>query len=193
MTDQIQDIKPFPKTKDDPLGLGVDPYERNWMRLSALILLGFFGVVILSGFVLGLQVNGADGRVDPRTVAETAPWNEPGLRQISEGVYEVHVLASAWRFEPREIEVPVGSKVTIYVTSTDLQHGFKITDTNVNMMVVPGQVSKIEYTFDRVGVFPYICHEYCGTGHAGMWGQVIVTGEGTDSAALPSASETGTE
>ena len=53
------------------------------------------------------------------------------------------MIAQTWAFVPREIEVPVGSEITIYVTSPDLQHGFKITDTNVNMMVVPGQVSKL--------------------------------------------------
>ena len=44
-------------------------------------------------------------------------------------------------------------------------------------MVVPGQVSKLTYTFDEVGEFPYICHEYCGTGHAAMFGTVKVVSE----------------
>ena len=70
--------------------------------------------------------------------------------------------------------MPQGAEVTIYVTSQDVQHGFKITDTNVNMQVVPGQVSKLTYTFDRIGEFPYICHEYCGIGHAAMFGRVKV-------------------
>ena len=70
--------------------------------------------------------------------------------------------------------VPQGAQVTLYVTSADLQHGFKITDTNVNMQVVPGQVSKLSFTFDTVGEFPYICTEFCGKGHAAMFGQVTV-------------------
>ncbi|MEZ5217620.1 MAG: hypothetical protein R2715_13810 [Ilumatobacteraceae bacterium] len=60
------------------------------------------------------------------------------------------------------------------MTSIDVQHGFKITDTNINMQVVPGQVSKLEHEFDEIGEFPYLCTEYCGQGHAAMFGTVKV-------------------
>ena len=159
---------------DDQLTMGIDPYEKNWMRLSVALLTIFFATVSVAGFAMGFQVNGEDGEVDPRTVLDSAPWSEPGLRQIGENEYEAYVVAQTWAFVPRELEVPVGSTVTIYVTSPDLQHGFKITDTNVNAMVVPGQVSKMTFTFDEVGEFPYICHEYCGSGHASMFGVVNV-------------------
>jgi len=35
-------------------------------------------------------------------------------------------------------------------------------------------VSKLSFTFDEEGEFPYICHEYCGQGHAAMFGTVKV-------------------
>ncbi len=159
---------------ESELSMGIDPYERNWMRFSVAMLVLFFVTVSVSGFALGFQVNGAESEVDPRIVLESEPWASPGLREISPGQYEAYVVAQVWSFVPREIEVPVGSTVDIYVTSPDLQHGFKITDTNVNMMVVPGQVSKMSFTFDTVGEFPYICHEYCGKGHAAMYGVVKV-------------------
>ncbi len=170
---------------DKRLTMGIDPYERNWMRLSVALLVGFFAVVVVAGFAMGIQVNGAESEVDPRNVTDSEPWATPGLREISDGVYEAYVVASAWTFSPRELEIPVGSKVTIYVTSVDLQHGFKITDTNVNFMVIPGQVSKLDYTFDTVGEFPYICHEYCGSGHASMFGTVNVVPQSSDEAAAP--------
>lgn len=159
---------------DEHLTMGIDPYERNWMRLSVLLLVVFFATVSVAGFAMGFQVTGEDSEVDPGTVLDTAPWSEPGLRQIGDNEYEAYVVAQTWAFVPRELEIPVGSTVTIYVTSPDLQHGFKITDTNVNTMVIPGQVSKMTYTFDEVGEFPYICHEYCGSGHITMYGVVNV-------------------
>ncbi len=162
---------------DEHLTMGIDPYERNWMRASVALLVVFFATVSIAGFAAGFQVNGEDEEVDPRTVLDSEPWSNPGLRQIGEGRYEAYVVAKTWAFEPRELEVPVGSEVTIYVTSPDVQHGLKITDTNVNVMVVPGQVSKLEFTFDEVGEFPYICHEYCGRGHVAMWGVVNVVSE----------------
>ncbi len=161
------------------LTMGIDPYERNWMRLTVALLVMFFTTVAIAGFAMGIQVTGAYQEVDPRTVLDTEPWATPGLRKIGDKEYEAYVVAQTWSFNPSEIEIPVGSTVTILVTSPDLQHGFKITDTNVNTMVVPGQVSKVTYTFDTVGDFPYICHEYCGTGHATMFGVVKVVPEGT--------------
>ena len=158
----------------EELSMHIDPYERNWMLLSVGLLVVFFATVSVAGFAMGFQVSGVDSEVDPRTVLESEPWATPGLRQISEDHYEAYVVAKTWVFEPRELEIPVGSTVDIFVTSPDLQHGLKITDTNVNMQVVPGQVSKLTYTFDEVGEFPYICHEYCGSGHATMFGVVNV-------------------
>jgi cytochrome c oxidase subunit 2 len=165
-----------PAAIDDttPLHMGIDPFERNWMRLSVALLVVFLVTVTVAGFAMGFQVNGAEQEVDPRTVLDGDPWANPGLREISPGKYEAYIVAQTWAFVPREIEVPRGSTVDIYITSPDLQHGFKITDTNVNLMVVPGQVSKVTYTFDEVGEFPYICHEYCGRGHAAMFGVVNV-------------------
>lgn len=154
--------------------MGIDAWERNWMRVSIALLVMFFATITVAGFAMGFTVPGADQEVDPGTLMDNEPWASPGLREISPGNYEAYVIARTWSFEPRELVVPVGSTVDIYVTSPDLQHGFKITDTNINMMVVPGQVSKLSYEFDTVGEFPYICHEYCGQGHAAMFGTVKV-------------------
>jgi cytochrome c oxidase subunit 2 len=160
--------------------MGVDPFERNWMWLGGALLVVFFVLVTIAGFALGFQVPGVETRVDPETVTSdpNSPFSEPGLREVAEGEYEAYVVARTFTFQPREIEVPVGSKVTIYVTTPDVQHGFKIQDTNVNMQIVPGQVSKLTYTFDRVGEFPYICTEFCGIGHAAMFGVVRVVQPG---------------
>lgn len=154
----------------------IDPFERTWIIVSITLLL-IFGVAIgVAGFALGIQVPSPEQRVDPRTVASdpNSPWSEPGLRELSPGKYEAYVLAQTWAFLPREITVPAGSTITFFVTSKDVQHGFKIQDTNVNMQIVPGQVSKLSVTFDEAGRYDYICTEYCGAAHAIMYGTVIV-------------------
>lgn len=164
---------------DQRLTMGIDPWEKNWMRASALLLVIFAAAITVAGFVSGFQLPGAESEVDPRTVATEGPWADPGIRDLGDGRFEAYVLAQAngWVFSPRELVLPVGAEVDIYVTSSDLQHGFKITDTNINMQIVPGQVSKLSYTFDEVGEFPYICTEYCGQGHAAMYGTVKVLSE----------------
>ncbi|MBI3152464.1 MAG: cytochrome c oxidase subunit II [Chloroflexi bacterium] len=158
----------------------VDSYERNWMIFSAVMLVLFAAAVSVAAFGLGIQVPAPEQRVDPKTVATdpNSPWSNPGLREVSPGVYDAYILAHAipnWEYLPKEITVPVGSKVTFYVTSADVQHGFKIQDTNANFMVLPGQVSKLTITFKEVRTHNFICTEYCGSGHGIMYGAVIVT------------------
>lgn len=158
--------------------MGIDPYERNWIVLSVVLIIAFFGLITVAGFALGIQVPDKESRVDPGELTTSGPFADPGLKELGSGEYEAYIVARAFFYDPNEIVVPVGSKVTIYVSSADVQHGFKIQDTNVNMQIVPGQVSKLSYTFDRVGEFPYICTEYCGIGHAAMFGTVKVVEEG---------------
>jgi cytochrome c oxidase subunit II len=159
---------------DEQLTMGIDPWERNWLKFSVALLAVFAALVTVAGFTAGFQLPGRESRVDPRTVMTEGPWAEPGVRELSDGRFEAYIIAQTWSFSPREIVLPVGAAVDIYVTSPDLQHGLKIIDTNVNVMVLPGQVSKLSFTFDEVGEFPYICHEYCGSGHAAMFGTVKV-------------------
>jgi cytochrome c oxidase subunit 2 len=155
--------------------LHVDPYERIWMILGAILIAVFLLVVAITAFGRGFVVPGPVARVDPNEVANSLPFSEPGLRELAPGKYEAYILSRTFLYQPREITVPVGSTVTFYVTSADVQHGFAVEGTNVNMQIVPGQVSKLTTRFDRPGEYNYICHEYCGAGHAAMYGKVIVT------------------
>lgn len=177
---------------DEHLTMGIDPWEKNWMLVSIVLLVAFAAAITVAGFAAGFQLPGEESEVDPRTVATEGPFAEPGLHELGDGRFEAYILAQAWSFAPRELVVPVGAEVDIYVTSPDLQHGFKITDTNVNMQIVPGQVSKLSFTFDEIGEFPYICTEYCGSAHAAMWGTVTVVSQADFDAAQSGAGETDT-
>lgn len=154
----------------------IDPYERNWIRISIGLLIGFAIAITVAGFSFGFQVPSPEQRVDPRTVATdpNSPWSEPGLRELAPGKYEAYILAQTWQFLPREMTIPVNSTVTFYITSKDVQHGFKLQNTNLNVQVVPGQVSKLTISFDKPGQYDYICSEYCGAAHAAMFGTLIV-------------------
>jgi len=117
-----------------------------------------------------------EARINPNTVQEAGPFAEPGLHELAPGQYEAYILAEAnpWKFSPNEITVPAGSTVTFYLTSADVQHGFKLQGTNLNIMVLPGQISKMTATFDEPGEYQFVCHEYCGVGHQNMFGTIIV-------------------
>lgn len=82
--------------------------------------------------------------------------------------YEVHFLAKMWGFEPSRVRVPAGATVNIYTTSKDVTHGLQINGTNVNLMVEPGVITNARVHFAKAGVFPVVCHEYCGAAHQNM-------------------------
>lgn len=156
----------------------IDRYERLFLYAAVALLVVFMGALAVSSFAFGIRVPTAYERVDPRTVATPpSPWGLPAeerLRELSPGNYEVYLLAQMWQFSPATITVPRGSRVTFYVTSRDVQHGFKIANTNINIMALPGEVGRLTATFDTPGTYDFVCHEYCGALHHTMFGQVVV-------------------
>jgi cytochrome c oxidase subunit II len=155
--------------------LHMDPYERGWLVVSLVVLVLFGLTVLVSAFGFGFQVPIPVGQVNPNTVSREGVFANPGLRELAPGKYEAYILAQIWSWTPREITIPAGSEVTFYVTSKDVQHGFELEGTNINMQIVPGQVAKLSHRFDQPGEYNYVCHEYCGAGHAAMYGKLIVT------------------
>ncbi|RMG94310.1 MAG: cytochrome C oxidase subunit II [Chloroflexi bacterium] len=154
----------------------IDRHEKIFIIVSILLLVVFATTLGVMAFAHGYQVPEPEMVVDPRTVATPgfSPFAEPGLREVGPNEYEAYILAQTWAFLPREIRVPAGSTVTFYVTSKDVQHGFRLENTNVNMMVLPGHVAKLKATFDKPGTYNFVCHEYCGIGHQTMYGTLVV-------------------
>jgi cytochrome c oxidase subunit 2 len=156
----------------------IDRRERIYLGVTIGLLTVFVLTLAVSSVAFGIQVPTPYERVDPQTVATPpSPWGLPEterVRELAPGRYEAYVLGQMWQFTPREIRVPSGSSVTFYLTSKDITHGFKISNTNINMMVVPGEVSRLTATFDDPGTYNIICHEYCGALHHFMMGQIIV-------------------
>ncbi|NTU81896.1 MAG: cytochrome C oxidase subunit II [Chloroflexales bacterium] len=149
-------------------------FEFAWILPSVAIPVSVITAVILTAFAVGIRVPDIAGRIEPQAIDQTAPFNQPGLKELAPGKYEATYIAQTWLFTPTQIEIPAGSDVTFIVTSRDVIHGFKIVGTPVNMMVVPGQISKITAHFDRPGEYLLVCHEYCGVGHHVMSAKVIV-------------------
>jgi len=149
-------------------------FEVAWILPSIAIPVALFVMVVLTAFAVGIRVPTNVGRVDPKTVSQTAPFDNPGVREMAPGVYEVTMVAQTFLFTPQFVEVPVGSKVTFQMTSKDVIHGFKLEGTDLNGMVVPGQVTKVTTTFQKPGEYMFVCHEFCGLGHQTMYGTVIV-------------------
>ena len=88
---------------------------------------------------------------------------------------EFAITAKTWEFQPSTITVKKGDSVKLTITSTDVQHGFALTDFNVNAPLQPGQATVVEFVADKVGSFNFFCSVFCGSGHGGMRGTLVVT------------------
>ncbi|RBW68165.1 cytochrome c oxidase subunit II [Bacillus taeanensis] len=152
----------------------IHKYEKVWLTFGGAALFVFLLTLGISAFHMGMHPASSMETIDPKKVAETAPFNEPGVKKVDEDTYEVTMIAKAFAYTPNEIQVPVGKKVIFRVTSQDVVHSFTIVDTNVNMMVVPGNISEKEYTFKEPGNYLIICNEYCGAGHHYMKTEIEV-------------------
>lgn len=152
----------------------VHVYERMVLGVTILVLV--IAMAALGGSVVfgHIHLPSPVQRIDPRFVREIPPFNSPGVREVGPGQYEAAMLAQAWAFVPAEIQVPRGATVKFRVASVDVTHGFLIENTNVNITLIPGQVSEAMATFRQPGTYLVICHEYCGTGHHGMFARVVV-------------------
>lgn len=152
----------------------IHKYERWWLTFGIGMLVVFLATIGFAAFADSINPPTGLQAVDPTKVAETPPFDKPGPRKLSDGSYEVYYVAHVFAFDPQTVTVPAGSRVTFYVTSTDVVHGFFIPRTDINMMVVPGWVSTQTHTFGRAGEYLLICHEYCGIGHQDMFARIEV-------------------
>ena len=158
----------------------IDRNEKIYIIFTVVLMVVFALAIGISGLAFGIQLpSSPQAQVNPQTVATpgVSPFGDPveeRVRELAPGKYEAYILAQTWVFLPREIRIPAGSEITFYVTSKDVQHGFKLSGTNINMMVLPGEVSTLTATFNQPGAYYFICHEYCGVGHQTMYGQLIV-------------------
>jgi cytochrome c oxidase subunit II len=67
-----------------------------------------------------------------------------------------------------EMHVPVGTPVTLHVTSIDVIHSFWVPEVRLKADMVPGLVQTLRFTPEVIGKYPIICTEFCGTNHSTM-------------------------
>jgi cytochrome c oxidase subunit 2 len=151
----------------------VDLYERIWMWMGGALIVLFLAVMIGLSTAHAIHPPSHVETIDPATVWDDPRFAEPGVQATGSGV-TVTMVSQMFAFLPPEVTIPPGVPVTFRVTSTDVIHGFQIAGTNGNATVVPGYVSQFTLTFATAGEYLIVCNEYCGLGHHGMYGKVIV-------------------
>lgn len=148
--------------------------EKIWLIFGTSMLIVFLVVLGVSTFAMGMAPPSHSHSIDSQKVMETPPFDEPRVEKVGDKEYEAVMIAYAFGYDPGVIEVEAGSTIHFTATSLDVVHGFQIPRTNVNMMIVPGEISHMSYTFDEPGEFLILCNEYCGVAHEMMKATIVV-------------------
>ena len=173
MTDSFSPAQP--PAPDD----GADRVERDehrWAIYATALLVLLVVVAIFAGLRQATLPQSRVETVDPRTLHLSGEFIESNLGSAVEpdGSVTVRAVGRQYSFTPECILVPADTPITFRMTSGDVIHGFLITGTAINLMLVPGYVASLPARFQTLGERYMPCHEFCGMGHEGMWGRVKV-------------------
>jgi cytochrome c oxidase subunit II len=139
------------------------------MERSASISVGVGIAVTVAVLLITLIVDFASAR------ANAAPWDEQ--RPIT-----IEIVARQWWWEvhyedsvpqrrvttANELYLPVGERVKLTMTSTDVIHSFWVPNLVGKKDIVPGYRTEAWIQADRPGVYRGQCAEFCGHQHAKM-------------------------
>jgi cytochrome c oxidase subunit 2 len=150
--------------------------ERNWALLSSGIVAVLIAMAAYAGVHQATMPQVAVETVDPSRLHLSGEFIESNLGSTvqDDGSVLVRAIGQQYSFTPQCVLVPADTKVTLRMTSADVVHGFIIDGTTVNTMLIPGYVSTLVTRFAQPGDRHMPCHEFCGVGHEGMWGNVKI-------------------
>jgi cytochrome c oxidase subunit 2 len=93
---------------------------------------------------------------------------------VKDGVREITVTAKKYEFSPDPIGVKQGEKIRLKITATDTDHGIGVKEYKIDQDLPVGKEQIVEFTADQAGTFAVNCTVFCGFGHGGMKGNLIV-------------------
>ncbi len=161
---------------DDPKPTSEDPaLEITWTAATALILL-FVGV---SGYTVLISPYMSPGHPTELAGAESDLEEPPETEDL-----EVVVTGYQWGWETEysdadvvtedAVVIPADEDVTIWLTSTDVIHGFFSSELGFKQDVYPEEFTRIKTHVYETGEYDVHCTQFCGAGHARMGATVIV-------------------
>lgn len=97
---------------------------------------------------------------------------------------EVTARQFSWEFyypdqdiKTSELHMPLGRQVLLKITSADVNHAFWVPQMRMKKDAVGGKITTVNLTGTELGVYPIVCAELCGAGHALMRSQAVVESE----------------
>lgn len=107
------------------------------------------------------------------------PYSEAAVSGDQKSAQVVDAVGHQWYWTLSRNTVAAGTPVEFRVTSADVNHGFAIYDSAMNLvaqtMAMPEYVNTLRHTFDEPGTYQVLCLEYCGLIHHNMIAEIQVS------------------
>ena len=88
--------------------------------------------------------------------------------------HEIRITVKKYEYQPNVIHVKEGERVRLILTALDRKHGFELKEWKIKTEVEKGQEAVVEFLASRAGEFEFKCSVFCGLGHWGVKGKLIV-------------------
>lgn len=166
--------------------------ENTWIKVSFVWCMFMFAAMPLWHWKGGQNPSGIRGRTTPldyaqrtrRFIAENrmTDTGKPDGKPLSDNTLpmvrpqpgaDVYLEASQYKWSP-VLYLKKGQEYTLHLSSLDVNHGFSLYPMNINLQVVPGYDYGLKIVPNQAGECIIICNEYCGLGHHGMTGKIVV-------------------
>ena len=95
------------------------------------------------------------------------------VRQTA-AVHEFQITSRKYEFGPSSLRVKKGEHLRLVIAALDHDHGFRLDEFHINKKIERGKTVMVEFTADKAGTFPFRCSNFCGLGHGGMKGTLVV-------------------
>lgn len=86
----------------------------------------------------------------------------------------IEVGARRFVFSPDRIALQAGESVILALTAQDVMMGFAVPDYGIRVDLPPGQTVRVPVTAGPAGSHIFLCDIFCGSGHEGMNGLIVV-------------------
>ena len=87
----------------------------------------------------------------------------------------IKITAKKFEYSPKEIRIKKGVPVILELTSLDRIHGFTVPDLGgIRATIEPGKVTLVRIVAPNAGTYEFHCDIFCGDGHEGMSGTIVV-------------------
>lgn len=99
----------------------------------------------------------------------------PTSAQAAQTGSDIRIIATEFKYEPREVHVKAGAPVTVVLDNSQAatEHGMAVPALKFRVDARAGQVARKTFVFDKPGTFPIVC-DLPGHTEAGMTGTLVV-------------------